>query len=263
MSDAAHEIDRLLAVMAALRHPDTGCPWDKEQDFDSIAPYTIEEAFEVADAIARKDWDALPDELGDLLFQIAYYARVAEEDGRFDFAAVARSITEKMIRRHPHVFASASVEAGFWENGKEAERKARNEHATLAAIPHNLPALIRALKLTRRAARVGFDWPDATQVLAKLEEEILELRAELDEADRDRLEDELGDMLFCVVNLGRKLDIDPEAALRRANAKFQRRFEAMEAAAEQAGGSLRELDLDAMEALWRQAKRAERAVAGE
>ncbi len=184
MTDAATELRRLLEVMAALRDPVRGCPWDREQRFETIAPYTIEEAYEVADAIARADYDALPDELGDLLFQVVYHARIAEEEGRFTFADVARAIADKMIRRHPHVFGESAAlghaaQSGQWEAQKDAERAGRAEHGTLAGIPAALPALTRASKLTARAARTGFDWPDALAVLEKLDEEVAELRAEL------------------------------------------------------------------------------------
>ncbi len=201
MGEAEAELRRLLDIMAALRAPVGGCPWDVVQDFDSIAPYTIEEAYEVADAIARRDFAALPDELGDLLFQVVYHARMAEEEGRFGFAEVARAIADKMIRRHPHVFGEAAArDAGMqraaWEEQKKAERAARAETGTLAGIPLGLPALVRAQKLTARAARVGFDWPDAAAVLEKLDEEVAELRAELGGADPARLKDEVGDLLF-------------------------------------------------------------------
>jgi nucleoside triphosphate diphosphatase len=253
---AETELRRLLDVMARLRAPD-GCPWDQVQDFDSIAPYTIEEAYEVADAIARRDWAALPDELGDLLFQVVYHARMAEEAGRFDFATVARLITDKMIRRHPDVFAGGSVAPGFWEAQKTAERIARRDVGTLAGVAANLPALTRATKLTARAARVGFDWPDAAAVLDKLAEETAELQAELPAADPARLEDELGDMLFVLANLARKLNLDPERCLAHANAKFTRRFEAVEALLAAEGQMPADAGLDAMEAAWRRVKAAE------
>ncbi len=262
-ASAEAELRRLLVIMAALRDPATGCPWDKTQTFDTIAPYTIEEAYEVADAIAARDFTALPDELGDLLFQVVYHARMAEEDGRFDFAAIAKSISDKMIRRHPHVFGDAAArdaaaQTAAWEAQKSAERAARAQHGTLAGVPVALPALTRAVKLTNRAARVGFDWPDAGQVLAKLDEEIQELRAELSDADPVRLTDEVGDMLFVLANLARKLKLDPETCLRHANEKFIRRFNAMEANFERDGKSLSELSLDQMETGWQQVKAAER-----
>src|SRR5271166_5166278 len=258
------ELRRLLDVMAALRDPVAGCPWDREQSFESIAPYTIEEAYEVADAIARAEQDALPDELGDLLFQVVYHARIAEEAGRFSFADVASAIADKMIRRHPHVFGeaairSASAQSHEWERRKRLERAARAETGTLAGIPAALPALTRAMKLTARAARVGFDWPDAAAVLDKLEEEAEELRAELGQADAARLADDMGDLLFVLANLARKLSLDPEACLRAANDKFARRFGAIEAALAAEGRTASEATLDEMEAHWQAAKRAERA----
>ena len=201
------ELRRLLDVMARLRAPD-GCPWDRVQDFSSIAPYTIEEAYEVADAIARRDWIGLPDELGDLLFQVVYHARMAEEGGRFAFADVARAIADKMVRRHPQVFTGA--DSVHWETQKAAERAVRREDGSLGGVPVALPALTRAAKLSSRAARVGFDWPDSFSVLDKLAEETAELRAELADADPARLTDELGDMLFVLANLARKLGLNPE-----------------------------------------------------
>ena len=225
MLTAEAELRRLLDIMAALRDPASGCPWDKQQSFDTIAPYTIEEAYEVADAIARRDLASLPDELGDLLFQVVYHARMAEEAGLFGFADVARTIADKMIRRHPHVFGNAAcrtptMQTAAWEAQKSAERAARAETGTLAGVPAGLPALTRAAKLTARAARVGFDWPDADAVLDKLDEEVAELRAELPSGDPERLADEVGDLLFVLANLARKLDLDPETCLRQANLKF-------------------------------------------
>ena len=252
---AEAELRRLLDVMARLRAPD-GCPWDQVQDFDSIAPYTIEEAYEVADAIARRDWDALPDELGDLLFQVVYHSQMAEEDGRFAFADVARTITDKMVRRHPNVFAGS--EAIGWEAHKTAERAARGSGGTLAGVPVGMPALTRAAKLTSRAARAGFDWPDAGGVLDKLAEETAELRAELDAADPVRLADEVGDMLFVLANLARKLGLNPETCLHDANAKFTRRFEGVEALLAAEGRTPVEAGLNAMEAAWQDVKRRER-----
>ena len=246
----------LLDVMARLRAPD-GCPWDQAQDFDTIAPYTIEEAYEVADAIARRDWAELPDELGDLLFQVVYHARMAEEAGRFAFADVAGAIAAKMVRRHPHVFAGAQATPGAWEADKAAARAARQLSGTLAGVPLALPALTRAAKLTARAARIGFDWPDAAGVLDKLAEETAELRAELPGADPARLADEVGDMLFVLANLARKLGLDAETCLRGANAKFTRRFEGVEATLAAAGTTPAEAGLGAMEAAWQAVKRAE------
>ena len=261
--DAAEaELRRLLDIMAALRDPATGCPWDREQDFGSIAPYTIEEAYEVADTIARHDFAALPDELGDLLFQVVYHARMAEEAGHFAFADVARAIADKMIRRHPHVFGDAAArdaaaQTAAWEAQKSAERAARAETGALAGVPTALPALTRAAKLTARAARVGFDWPNAQAVLEKLDEETAELRAELPAADPARLTDEVGDLLFVLANLARKLNLDPEACLRHANRKFARRFQAMEQAAELEGKSLAEMSLEEMEESWQKIKQGQ------
>jgi ATP diphosphatase len=253
------ELRRLLDIMAALRAPVGGCPWDLQQDFSTIAPYTIEEAYEVADAIARRDFTALPDELGDLLFQVVYHARMAEEDGRFAFADVTRAIADKMVRRHPHVFGdaaarNAAVQTAAWEAQKTAERVARAEVGALAGVPIGLPALTRAFKLTARAARVEFDWPDATAVLEKLDEEVAELKAELPEGDPDRLADEVGDLLFVLANLARKLGLEPEECLRRANQKFTNRFQFMEEAANSKGVSLSEMPLEMMEELWKKIK---------
>jgi len=262
-ASAEAELRRLLDIMAALRDPATGCPWDRTQSFDTIAPYTIEEAYEVVDAIAARDFDALPDELGDLLLQVVYHARMAEEAGLFAFADIAKCINDKMIRRHPHVFGDAgarqvAAQTAAWEAQKSAERAARKQADTLAGVPTALPGLTRAVKLTSRAARVGFDWPECEQVLAKLEEEIQELRAELPEADPARLRDEVGDLLFVLANLARKLDLDPEACLRHANDKFSRRFNAMERIFEARAKTLSELSLEEMEAGWQQVKAAER-----
>jgi MazG family protein len=257
---------RLLEIMARLRDPEHGCPWDREQNFSTIAPYTIEEAYEVADAIARRDPAALKDELGDLLFQVVFHARMAEEAGMFAFDDVARAIADKMERRHPHVFGAAEVASvaaqnEAWEAHKAAERRDRAlatgvAESVLDGVAHALPALLRADKIQKRAARIGFDWPDARPVFDKLNEEIAELETELQKpAERRALEDEMGDILFAAANLARKLDIDPEAALRHATAKFERRFRRVETlAAEHAVGS----DLDALEALWQQVKREQR-----
>jgi ATP diphosphatase len=263
-------IERLLWVMARLRDPEGGCPWDQEQDFSTIAPYTIEEAYEVADAIARGDLEHLEGELGDLLLQVVYHAQMAKEAGLFDFDAVAASIADKMIRRHPHVFGAATVEnadaqSHAWEATKAKERAARaggrgERHRLLDDVPLALPALVRAAKLQKRAARVGFDWPETAQVLAKIEEEILELRAELEQqAPGERLADEIGDVLFAVVNLARHLGIDGEAALRRTNAKFERRIATIEDARGARGRRLEDATLVEMEGLWQQAKAAERS----
>ena len=259
-------IARLLWVMARLRDPDCGCPWDLEQDFATIAPYTVEEAYEVADAIARGDLEHLRDELGDLLLQVVYHAQMAREAGLFDFEEVAATIADKMIRRHPHVFGPASVadaraQSDAWEAAKARERedKAGERHRVLDDVPLALPALVRATKLQKRAARVGFDWPEAAQVLDKVEEEIAELRAELAQADTERLRDEIGDLLFAAVNLARQLGVDAESSLRESNAKFERRFGVIEDALRARGRRLEDASLDEMEALWRQAKAAERA----
>lgn len=248
--------------MAALRDRERGCPWDVEQSFETIAPYTIEEAYEVADAIGRRDFAALPDELGDLLFQVVYHARMAEEAGLFGFAEVASAISDKMIRRHPHVFGEAAardaaVQRVAWEEQKRAERVSRSETGVLAGIASGLPALTRAQKLTARAARVGFDWPDAEAVLEKLDEEVAELRAELPDADPVRLRDEVGDMLFVLANLARKLGLDPEDCLHHANRKFARRFGAVEAQLAQSGRALADATLDEMEQEWRAVKSTE------
>jgi ATP diphosphatase len=262
-------IQRLLQVMARLRDPAGGCPWDLEQDFSTIAPYTIEEAYEVADAIARGDLEHLKDELGDLLLQVVYHAQMAKEAGLFDFDQVAAAIADKMIRRHPHVFGSAAVDGAraqsrAWEAVKASERAskagaAESHHGVLDDVPLALPALVRAAKLQRRAAQVGFDWPEPVQVLDKLDEEIAELRTELKgQAKVDRLSDEIGDLLFAVVNLARHLEVDGETALRQANAKFERRFRAIEDALRAGGRRLEDASLDEMEALWQQAKAAER-----
>ncbi|MDO9708639.1 nucleoside triphosphate pyrophosphohydrolase [Paracraurococcus lichenis] len=265
-SAPAEALLRLLATMARLRDPVGGCPWDQVQSFETIAPYTIEEAYEVADAIRRGDRPALLDELGDLLFQVVYHARMAEEEGIFSFTDVAESIHRKMVSRHPHVFGdesarSAAEQTTAWEAQKAQERAARAETGTLAGIPPALPALMRANKLTRRAARVGFDWPDAGAVLDKLEEEAAELRAELPAADPTRLADEVGDLLFVLANLARKLDLDPEECLRGANAKFTRRFEAVESRLAAQGQSPADAGLEAMEAEWQAVKAAERGGA--
>lgn len=265
-------IDRLLAIMARLRDPQGGCPWDLEQTFRTIAPHTIEEAYEVADAIERGDIAALKDELGDLLFQVVYYAQMAREQGDFDFEAVAGIIADKMIRRHPHVFgeeqvATADAQTRRWEEHKAAERAAKAEAegrapSILDAVTPALPALTRAVKLQKRAARVGFDWTDPADIFAKIDEEVEELQAELAHGipDPDRVEDEMGDVLFVVVNLARRLNVDPETALRRCNAKFERRFRRIEQLLAEAGRSPDQATLDEMEALWQQAKVEERAA---
>lgn len=258
---AADQMTRLLAIMRALRDPETGCSWDQAQDFESIAPYTIEEAYEVADAIARRDWVALPDELGDLLLQVVYHASLGESAGRFDFETITRLISDKMVRRHPHVFGGLTTELALgimWENTKAAERRARAEHGTLAGIPVDLPALTRAAKLCARAALVGFDWPTAAEVLDKVDEELAELHAELPAADPTRMQDEIGDVLFTIANLARKLGLNPETCLRQANAKFERRFGAMEHELGSTGSGLTAATLEEMEAGWQRVKEEER-----
>jgi MazG family protein len=255
-------IDRLLAIMARLRDPDRGCPWDREQNFATIAPYTIEEAYEVADAIERQDMSALKDELGDLLLQVVFHARMAEEAGLFAFDDVAQAIAEKMERRHPHVFgdaeiASVAAQNEAWEAHKAAERQERDGDASvLDGVALALPALLRAAKISRRAARIGFDWPDADSVIDKIEEELDEIEDAIDDrAPPAALEEEIGELLFAAANLARKLDIEPETALRRATAKFERRFRRIETlAAERGVGG----NLDALEALWQEVKAEEK-----
>lgn len=257
-------IDRLLRIMARLRDREKGCPWDLEQDFASIAPHTLEEAYEVIEAIETDDMASLQDELGDLLFQIVFYAQMASEQSAFDFERVAASICDKMERRHPHIFGDAALrdsagQVQAWEDQKAAERAAKQQKAVLDGVSKALPSLTRAVKLQKRAARVGFDWPDAAQVLDKLAEEIGELRAEMVESpDPARLQDEMGDILFVCANLARKLEIDPETALRHGNRKFERRFRHIESVLAQNGRHPAESSLDEMEALWRDAKRLEK-----
>ncbi len=251
----------LISVMAALRDPQTGCPWDRAQDFSTIAPYTIEEAYEVRAAIQANDPAQIKDELGDLLFQVVYHARIAEERGWFDFNDVAAAITDKMIRRHPHVFGTepdrdAAAQTKAWELQKAEERSARAQVGTLDGIAETLPAMAFAAKLTARAARVGFDWPDPGAVLDKLEEEIRELRAELPRAAPDRLQDELGDMMFVLVNLARKLQLNAEACLDGVNQKFIRRFRFIEAELAALGKMPADSDLAEMDRLWDAAKRS-------
>lgn len=269
------DISRLIEIMAALRAPVTGCPWDIEQNFETIAPYTIEEAYEVADAIARGDFDDLRQELGDLLLQVVYHAQMAKEAGEFDFGDVVEAVTTKMIRRHPHVFGDeeargAGMAKGMWEAIK-AEEKAEKREARLArglhpedhgsgfldGVPLAFPALTRALKLQEKAARVGFDWKEAAPILDKIEEEIGELREAMGKADQAAIQDEFGDVLFALVNFGRHLKIDSEAALSGTNEKFRTRFHHVERALEKSGKSLQEASLEEMEALWQQAKSAE------
>jgi nucleoside triphosphate diphosphatase len=262
MDDLTHlpPLDRLRAIMAALRDPATGCPWDVEQSFATIAPYTIEEAYEVADAIERKDWSELKGELGDLLFQSVFHARMAEEAGLFDLDDVAKAISDKMIARHPHVFGSesnaksAEQQVADWESVKAAERAARARGGVLDDVALGLPALMRAEKLQKRAARVGFDWPDIGHVVDKIAEEARELAEARDTLPQDKIEEEMGDLLFVMANLARHLKVDPETALRRANAKFTRRFAYIEAALSEHGKRPEDSDLPEMDALWDKAK---------
>jgi ATP diphosphatase len=254
------EIDKLLEVMKSLRDPQNGCPWDIDQDFSTIAPYTIEEAYEVADAIEREHFDDLRSELGDLLFQVVFYAQMAAEKGYFDFDEVARGITDKMIRRHPHVFGSDEERAagkvdGSWEHIKEQERSTDPDDSALAGITRALPALKRAQKLGKRAGRVGFDWPDRTGPQHKIAEELEELEDAVGSRDSQKIEEELGDVLFAVVNLARHLEIDPEKALTGANYKFERRFRAMEGAIVGEGLRPGKLSLEALDQRWRKAKK--------
>lgn len=258
-------IEHLLGIMARLRDPDGGCPWDVEQTFATIAPYTIEEAYEVADAIERGDFDELKSELGDLLFQVVFHARMAEEQGLFAFDDVAAAMSDKLIRRHPHVFAEESAKPDAvaqklrWEDIKAAERAARAQHGVLDDVPVGLPALARAAKLTKRAARVGFDWPSTDEVFDKLDEEVAELRAEIAAGDLDKAREEMGDLLFVVANLARKLGVEPEDALRGTNAKFVRRFGFIEAELARDGRRPEQSDLAEMDDLWNAAKTTERA----
>jgi MazG family protein len=255
------QLERLLGVMARLRDPERGCPWDLQQDWASIAPHTIEEAYELADAIARADVDGVRDELGDVLFQVVFQARIAEERGLFDFDDVARGIAEKLERRHPHVFGDARIDDAAaqtqaWERHKQAERAAKGlGTGALDGVTLGLPALTRAAKLGSRAARVGFDWEDAAGVLDKVSEEIGELRAELTAGDVHRAREELGDLLFALVQAARHLQIDPEAALRDANAKFERRFRHVETQLAGEGLAPGDVDMARLEALWGVAKR--------
>jgi len=261
---AASELQRLLSTMAALRDPVNGCPWDQKQTFATIAPYTVEEAHEVADAIERGDMADLKDELGDLLLQVVYHARMAEEAGLFDFADIARAINEKMIRRHPHVFGDRKpAQPGQWEAIKRAEREAKSEPSLFDGISAGLPALLRSAKLQRRAAKVGFDWPSVAPIIEKLEEELGELKAEIaspagHEKEKRQFE-EFGDLMFVMVNLGLRLGIDAEAALRAANTKFIRRMGAVEAGAKEQGQPLNSLSLEEMQVFWDRAKAAERS----
>jgi ATP diphosphatase len=252
-------MQQLLEIMQRLRDPEKGCPWDVEQDFSSIAPYTIEEAYEVADAIDRGDMSDLKDELGDLLFQVVFHAQMASELGSFDFDEVHEAACNKMRRRHPHVFADLEIKDAahqkqVWETYKSEERKARGEHSLMDGVPAGMAELQRSVKLQKRAGKVGFDWGSPEPVMDKFDEELAEIREAMASGDRDAMEDELGDLLFVATNLARQLEIDPGTALRRANAKFERRFRAMEDAV---GGQegLEDMDLEAMETLWQSIKK--------
>ena len=263
----SRDIARLIEIMAALRTPGTGCPWDLEQNFRTIAPYTLEEAYSVADAIARGDLGDLKDELGDLLLQVAFHARMAEEQGAFDFGGVVETVTAKLVRRHPHVFADADGKTakaveGLWERIKSEEKAERGEAAptgALAGVPVALPALTRALKLQNKAGQVGFDWNDPRAVLAKIREEADEIEAELDRSAKGEAAAEVGDLLFAVVNLARHLDADPEDVLRQTNLKFERRFAAIERALAARGKAPKHATLAEMDALWDAAKAEEKA----
>jgi tetrapyrrole methylase family protein/MazG family protein/ATP diphosphatase len=263
--DDQHPIFHLLQIMRRLRDPVGGCPWDLEQTFATIAPYTVEEAYEVADAIERGDLGDLRDELGDLLFQTVFHAQMAQEQGEFDFADVAQAICDKMLRRHPHVFGQAdgrtsAEQTDAWEVIKAGERATKGKATSLLDdIPASLPAMTRAVKLTKRAARVGFDWPNTTEVLAKLREELAELEVEIDAGDQAKAREELGDLLFVVANLARKLDIEPEDALRSANAKFVRRFSYIERSLADRGRTPDQSDLAEMDDLWNAAKAIDKA----
>ncbi|MEQ9038393.1 MAG: nucleoside triphosphate pyrophosphohydrolase [Silicimonas sp.] len=263
--ETADGLPRLLEVMRRLRDPEIGCPWDIEQDFRSIAPYTIEEAYEVADAIERQDWSDLEGELGDLLLQVVYHGQMGAEAGHFDFDSIARNVTGKMIDRHPHIFGdenrdkSAEQQTRDWEAAKAAERAKRDAKGVLDDVALGLPALMRAVKLQKRAARVGFDWPEAGAVLDKIVEETAELVEARDRGDKAHLHEEFGDLLFVMANLARHLGVDPEDALRDANAKFTRRFRAIEAALAARNRRPDQSSLEEMDALWDEAKAAERA----
>ncbi|ANK91510.1 MULTISPECIES: nucleoside triphosphate pyrophosphohydrolase [Rhizobium] len=275
--EPSKDISRLIEIMAALRHPETGCPWDIEQNFQTIKPYTIEEAYEVSDAIERGDMDDLCDELGDLLLQVVFHARMAEEAGEFSFGDVVNAITTKMIRRHPHVFARSAADTPDavkiqWDEIKQAEKRERAERRArrgitedfkggfLGSVQRSFPALTEALKLQERAAKVGFDWSAPEPILDKIEEEIGELRVALREGDRAKVSDELGDLIFAVVNIGRHVKADPEDALRGTNTKFRRRFKHIENVLEAEGETLEAASLKRMEEIWQAAKAIERAL---
>ena len=251
---------RLLEIMRALRDPDGGCPWDIEQNFKTIAPYTVEEAYEVADAIERENWDDLKNELGDLLLQTVYHTQMAEEEDLFSFSDVVNQISEKMIQRHPHVFGNenrnktASQQVKDWESIKADERLKKNQAGILDDVALNLPALVRSLKLQKRAARVGFDWPKISQVLDKIDEETKELIEAKKTEPQERISEEFGDLLFSIVNLGRHLKVDPEEALKQTNRKFITRFNFVESSIRSQGKKIEDTSLEEMEALWQQAK---------
>ncbi|PCK85368.1 nucleoside triphosphate pyrophosphohydrolase [Rhizobium sophoriradicis] len=278
--EPSKDISRLIEIMAALRHPETGCPWDIAQNFQSIKPYTIEEAYEVSDAIERGDMDDLCDELGDLLLQVVFHARMAEEAGEFSFGDVVNAITTKMIRRHPHVFARSEADTPDavkiqWDEIKQAEKRERAERRSrrgitedfnggfLGSVQRSFPALTEALKLQERAAKVGFDWSAPEPILDKIEEEIGELRMALRDGDRAKVSDELGDLIFAVVNIGRHVKADPEQALRGTNTKFRRRFTHIENVLEAEGETLEGASLERMEEIWQAAKAIERALVAE
>jgi MazG family protein len=258
-------IERLITIMERLRDPKTGCPWDREQKFSTIAPYTIEEAYEVADAIERGDLDDLKSELGDLLFQVVFHAQLAREQGSFEFDDVVHAISEKLERRHPHVFADAKIASAdeqnvAWENHKRKERAARNVDASvLDDVPVALPALTRAAKLGKRASGAGFDWPNLDGVLEKIDEELSELRAAIRAQSAREIQSEVGDLLFSIANLGRHLQVDLETALRQTNAKFERRFRYVETVLRQNGKATKDATLAEMDALWDKAKAQETA----
>ncbi|ACS56106.1 nucleoside triphosphate pyrophosphohydrolase [Rhizobium leguminosarum] len=275
--EPSKDISRLIEIMAALRHPETGCPWDIVQNFETIKPYTIEEAYEVSDAIERGDMDDLCDELGDLLLQVVFHARMAEEAGEFSFGDVVNAITAKMIRRHPHVFARSAADTPDavkrqWDEIKQAEKRERAERRSrrgitedfnsgfLGSVQRSFPALTEALKLQERAAKVGFDWSAPEPILDKIEEEIGELRVALREGDQAKVNDELGDLIFAVVNIGRHVKADPEQAVRGTNTKFRRRFSHIEQVLEAEGETLQDATLERMEEIWQAAKAIERAI---
>lgn len=275
--EPSRDIERLIEIMAALRQPETGCPWDVVQTFETIKPYTIEEAYEVADAIERNDMDDLCEELGDLLLQVVFHARMAEERGEFDFGNVVEAVTRKMIRRHPHVFARSDAETPEavklqWDAIKQAEKRERRERRArrglqedplrghLGSVQRSFPALVEALKLQERAAKVGFDWSEPAPILDKIEEEVGELREALRNDDQKAVADELGDLIFALVNIGRHVGADPEMALRGTNTKFRNRFSHIEDSLAANGESLEAATLERMEALWQAAKRIERQL---